>query len=155
MFNTTVIHKHDTVVQSGPKQIDVHEHRAPTDQSVKLLNEMEEKARKNIICKVQLDDNILNGVAIVYVDERWTAAKLSIVVHLRFSINGKEYFFEERYSYHDVKAPLEDIQYYCRLGLDLLQQKVASAIFTHMKLDIIGVLSGKDMQKAKDYLLKN
>ena len=34
---------------SFPSQINVHEHRAPTDQSVELLFEMEEAARKKFV----------------------------------------------------------------------------------------------------------
>ena len=37
--------------------IAVHEHRAPTDESVKLLREMEDAAKKKVIASYQIDNN--------------------------------------------------------------------------------------------------
>jgi len=42
--------------------------RAPTDESIKLWEEMKEKAYKSIIHKIQISDNVVNGKAIVYND---------------------------------------------------------------------------------------
>lgn len=41
---------------------EVHEHRAPTDESVKLLREMEDKARAQVISSIPLEGNTLHGV---------------------------------------------------------------------------------------------
>lgn len=42
---------------SNPSRVDVHEHRAPTDESIKLLNEMQEKILKNIVAQFKVDNN--------------------------------------------------------------------------------------------------
>ena len=71
-----------------PDTIKVHEHKAPTDESVELLQEMEQKALENIIAKVSGCDN--NSV-------KWEAyfsrvASLSFepmgILTLRIKING-------------------------------------------------------------------
>ena len=43
-------------------QTEVHEHRASTDESVKLLAEMEEKAREKLLAAVPLNSNQFEGV---------------------------------------------------------------------------------------------
>ena len=49
------------VVQERTKFVDrnitIHEHRAPTDESVKLLNEMQEKALANLIASLPVKGN--------------------------------------------------------------------------------------------------
>lgn len=50
----------------GPTQYvtrEVHKHRAPTDESVRLLREMEEKARAQVIASVPLESNRIRGRA--------------------------------------------------------------------------------------------
>lgn len=49
---------------SGPSSVHVtkHEHRAPTDASVRLLAEMEAKARERVLASVPLECNDFNGV---------------------------------------------------------------------------------------------
>lgn len=40
---------------------EVHEHRAPTDESVRLLGEMEEAARQRIVDSIKLAGNVFNA----------------------------------------------------------------------------------------------
>lgn len=42
MFNTTHNHVHEDHSVRFPDTINVHEHKAPTDESIKMLHEMEE-----------------------------------------------------------------------------------------------------------------
>lgn len=61
MFNKTVI-----VQDRGPRHISqsttVHEHRAPTDHSVALLAEFQEKAEAKVIKAIAVEDNKFNCV---------------------------------------------------------------------------------------------
>lgn len=58
MFNRTYI-------QHGPSRVEVNEHRAPTDESVRLLREMEETARKSVIETYRVEGNHLEGVRLL------------------------------------------------------------------------------------------
>ena len=50
------------VVQVGPREVHHHEHRAPTDESVKLLKEMEEQALAKIDETIRIEGNGFNGI---------------------------------------------------------------------------------------------
>ena len=69
----------------------VHEHKAPTDESIKLLREMEAKARKEITVHLRATNNAFNGA--IYSLPTVTDERQYWVV---FSLNGREYEFKER-----------------------------------------------------------
>lgn len=75
------------------KTVTVTEKKAPTDDSIKLLNEFEEKARKNIIAKINIDENYLKAVAVAH----WVDIMHDqIIFYGKFTLNGKEYRIEEK-----------------------------------------------------------
>jgi len=74
-----------------PSRIEITEKKAPTDKSIEILHDMEEKALKNVIAKVSgCDNNVVIWEA--YFSE---LASLSFemmgVLTLRMRINGKVY----------------------------------------------------------------
>lgn len=84
MFNKIVnVHSHT----SAPYPQHIHEHRAATDESVRLLHEMEEKAVDNIRERFIFEDNLVKGSVVTYNDP--TTWRLKGMV--AFSINGKAY----------------------------------------------------------------
>ena len=86
-------HHHHYTEKTVPyvREINVTEHKAPTDESIRLLNEFEEKARENIIKKIKVNDNSLNIVSVAYYEDQITR---ELRVHIKFSINGKEYLIK-------------------------------------------------------------
>jgi len=64
----------------------VHEHRAPTDESVKLLREMEDKAREQIIEAVHVGDTTFECVIHTYKQ----AIDMSTMWIAIYSLNGKK-----------------------------------------------------------------
>ena len=84
------------VVREGSRHtystVEVNEHRAPTDASVRLLNEMQEKARENLVDSFSVCDNAFKGEILVFRDH----FSNEFVVYFVFSINGNKYKFEER-----------------------------------------------------------
>lgn len=78
--------------------VSVTENRAPTDESVRLLKEMQEKATKDIVASIALNDNKLSAACIVVSRDM---LNLSHDVHGRFILNGKEYTFT-----HKMKADM-------------------------------------------------
>lgn len=65
---------------------EIHEHRAPTDESVRLLKEMEEKAREKMLAAVPLKSNAFEGVLFVELD----GMNMEYVLAVRARINGKK-----------------------------------------------------------------
>lgn len=70
---------------------EINEKRAPTDESVRLLREMEEAAEKNVLCRGKLDDNSL-------MDARWVIFHNSlddkVEGRVRFKLNGREFLID-------------------------------------------------------------
>lgn len=73
-----------TEVKQGPSRVDVHEHRAPTDDSVRLLREMEAKARDSVLATLVSRDNTFEGTVFVTPDP----ASCEMVVRCLFTLNG-------------------------------------------------------------------
>ena len=87
MFNKTFIYeKRSTKVVPYEKTVNIN--RAPTDQSVKLLKEFEEKAVENIIDKIHVNDNNINGLVLV---KQIQLNPFNHKFYWKFTLNGKEY----------------------------------------------------------------
>ena len=74
-----------------PSTINVYEHRAPTDESIRLLNEMEEKALDNVVLKIiEVRKNKFSYSAIfTRIDSMEFQSKGFL--YLKVECNGKEY----------------------------------------------------------------
>ena len=92
LFSTTHHHHTKTVSVPYEKNVTVYEHKAPTDKSLELLNEMQKKAQRNIITTIKIEENFLKAVAIYYRDEMMMDR---MTYHIRFELNGKEYKIED------------------------------------------------------------
>lgn len=84
--------------------VNVKEVKAPTDESVSLLNQLQEKAKENIIKSVKVEENHLNGIIVAFVNDMMGGIKIM----MKFNLNGKEYIFEEILSYLDSRNLLSD-----------------------------------------------
>ncbi|UZS00870.1 hypothetical protein [Pseudomonas phage vB_PsaM_M1] len=85
MFDTYYTQPRDT--QYVTKEVNVKEYKAPTDESVKLLNEMTEKSLANIVKQFSVQDNEFNFGVMVYKNPlRYTTE-----VVIKFKLNGKEH----------------------------------------------------------------
>lgn len=91
MFNTYHSHQHHTdyVTKEVTKNVNVTEKRAPTDESVKLLNEFKLKAETEIIKSIVINDNLVNG-CVIAIDNNPT--NFNIRLHYRFTLNGKDIY---------------------------------------------------------------
>lgn len=76
-----------TYKMSSPSHIsmDVIEKRAPTDESVRLLKDMEKAARDKVIASIELDSNLVKGR--VHVMKDYLSGKNNFAVLM--DINGK------------------------------------------------------------------
>jgi len=87
-----------------PQTVTKHEHRAPTDESVKLLREMEEKAKEQVLesYRFDADNDLANGYVVV----SRSPQHLKLIITVIFNLNGKEYTInedirEDKFKYED------------------------------------------------------
>lgn len=110
----------------GPSHVTatVHEHRAPTDESVKLLAEFEVKARERIVEAVHVGDTTFECVVHVEKDFPSDAIRLMAV----FSLNGKKLTaeFKEHAHRFERRAAFEGLR--AAIATEIAQQILGPAI---------------------------
>ena len=140
----------DTYVQrvsgtSFPSRIDVHEHKAPTSESARLLSELEREAEKRLMSLTKLDDNVFNVTWYVF-DSPMT---LSLKAVGKFLINGQEHKIEIDIPTRFIgrKAKVEDYKKFGDEVCKAIQEKVAKfltiELFNQHTCKIIESLEGK------------
>lgn len=70
------------------KSIKVNEYKAATDESIKILNEFQEKAKENLCYSVRIDQSYLNGVAFFFREDHMSNG---FDVYFKFGLNGTEF----------------------------------------------------------------
>jgi hypothetical protein len=75
-----------------PETINVHERKAPTDESIRLMEEVHNKTLKNIIAKVSVEDNLVKGEAFFY---EYPYDINSWTLIFKFKINGRDFTVEK------------------------------------------------------------
>lgn len=90
---------------TSPSSIDVTINRAPTDKSVELLKEMQEKAIKSIVTELKVQDNIFNGIMTVF---SLDYMRMQYVIYYKFKINGKDFDIKETIDHLDLKFDSKD-----------------------------------------------
>ncbi|QIG69799.1 hypothetical protein EVB81_230 [Rhizobium phage RHph_I46] len=93
MFDRTHVHVHRP---AGPSYVHVDEHRAPTDESVKLLKEFEKEAQEKVDKSVRLESNLLRGV--VHAGIHHLSHDRQFDFH--FELNGRRYKFSSTVPIH-------------------------------------------------------
>jgi len=105
-----------------PYEKTVIEHKAPTDDSVRLYEEIKNKAYKSILGTIEVHDNLLNVTGIVYRELASYKIKCMYVV----TLNGKEIkgevILKEFYSRNEdrfkvFEAIVEDVSRYIAVEL--------------------------------------
>lgn len=124
----------------------IQEIKAPTDDSVRLLNEMQEKARQNILFHIKVDDNLVKGDCICI------KTMMDVVVSFKFKINGKEFLLEKRIN------PFE-FDYSSQKEIDELRLKTkseANGIMLWYALRMLSVQAFEQItgERYPDYALK-
>lgn len=90
-----------TICEQNPTTSIIHEHRAPTDESVKLLREMEKEARERVISSFVFSDNQVKGSVVVMLNVM-TSDK---TVYIRYSLNGTEH--KEEFTIQDIEILID------------------------------------------------
>ena len=85
MFDKIIVNRQsDRLV---PYEKTVHEHRAPTDDSIKLYGEMLEKAYESILESFSIEANELNGVEAIITHD----CQFGKCCMIHFKLNGKSF----------------------------------------------------------------
>lgn len=79
------IHTHRHVTERVRESVTVHEHRAPTDESVRLLREMEQAARDKVVRAIRLENSPIDCV--VHAQDNAMTGDREFCVFVR--VNGK------------------------------------------------------------------
>lgn len=146
ILSTTRISNNHTHV-SLPSTINVHEHKAPTDESVKLMEEMHDKALKNIIAKVKVEDNLVSGYVFL-ISQPTNMFEYKLV--FKFKINGQEFTVEKEVDRREF-AMDEEFRY-----IESQLQDKAKALLLWYSLKKFTQVAYEDITKSKlpDYLIK-
>ena len=112
----------------GPSSVYVTEKRAPTDESVRLLKEMEKAAEDKIIKSLELASNTLN--ARVHVMKEYLSGKNQFAIIM--DLNGKRY--DIRVSTNEFDSIDEQVQQiYQSIGNQIAQIIMPDVFSTAMK----------------------
>jgi len=90
MLDNYIVGKRNTTYV--PYEKVVTEKKAPTDESIKLLKEMEEKVLQKIVEAYHIESNIMNGVVFKTFKDPLNVKEQFIVV---FNVNGKEHIIKK------------------------------------------------------------
>lgn len=99
MFNKTYISPERTRTEYVTKEVNIHEHRAPTTESVKLLKEMEAAALERVLSAFSVEINKFQCEVVVFLEQ--ISDKIFVVA--KFNLNGKECRSETRLDRHNAK----------------------------------------------------
>jgi hypothetical protein len=91
-----------------PYEKTVHEHKAPTDKSVELLNEFQEKAIENIMHHFKLNDNIITAEGFFINTSYGTHFENTIIMHCKFVLNGKEFHVKDTIDLFGIKTKFKE-----------------------------------------------
>ena len=105
MFNTTVVHT--------PESIHIHEHRATTDDAIRLAGEYYEKVRAQVLESIAFGENAMQGRVSVF----HNPCSMTDSIVCSFELNGKKYVssapfdrlmvkFEPRIAYCELRKAL-------------------------------------------------
>jgi len=127
LFTTTNVHNHETI-ESGPSEVHIHEHRAATDDSIRLANEFRDKVKRDIVKQAIIDNNIVNAISVCYVDNPSLKSN-RINTHIRFKLNGEEFYFEK-----DLRMEvMENNEEYLGRIYEAVSQQIALLIISKMR----------------------
>jgi len=136
LFSThTSSHTHTHSETLVPYEKTVHEHRAVTDDSVKLLNEFQEKAIENILHAFKLKDNIIEADGFFI---QATPFDYNIEFHCKFKLNSNEYYVKEKIDCfefrQDIRKYFDDMDYRSA-AINLIYKKVSEVIAKELILN--------------------
>ena len=120
MFNKTFI----TQAPDYPQRITVNEHRAPTDESVNILRDAEDRAQKVIVQSTRVENCPIDVVLHQMVDHLNGSQKFACI----FNLNGKKHRVDYEH-FSKVSEPAADDRLAKARGVrDAIAKEIATAL---------------------------
>jgi formaldehyde-activating enzyme involved in methanogenesis len=91
-----------------PYEKTVHEHRAPTDDSIRIYNEMVQKAQQSVIDAFRIDSNVIKANIVVM----YNMADMKKTVYFNYELNSvahKGHFDLELYDIQNRQPVIEQV----------------------------------------------
>ena len=82
-----------------PYEKSVTEHRAPTDDSIRIINEMEQKIKQNLLGKLVIKQNFLNAEALFFITDFPTD---TVECFIKFTLNEQEFKLKLILEEHEI-----------------------------------------------------
>lgn len=125
LLSTTYVNRSRTV-HSGPNYPQtVHEHKAPTDESVRLLREMESNALENILNTVTLDNNVVKAKFVFY---QKVNIDFNVNVRIMFELNNTVYKIDKVIDSIEWRKHEEDYSYHTHRHIHVLYDTMGQLI---------------------------
>lgn len=110
------------------KSVSVNEHKAATDESIKLLNEFQEKAKENLCYSVRINQTFINAVAFFFREDHMDGG---FEVYYKFGLNGSEFkvksfISDDEFQEQQMKHPLEEPA--LNISMILIYDKISTEI---------------------------
>lgn len=125
-FNRPKVEKHYHN-HSSPMNTTVTENKAPTDESVRLLSEMQEKAMNSIVKAITVDTNTLK-FKIVETADQADIAGFNKNIYILFNLNGEDYKIERTIDYGKFHQDTPGLVNYC---MKVLSEEIADQVFSN------------------------
>lgn len=105
LFSTTHVHRHESTHYIDR---DITIKNAPTEESLKLLNEMQQKVKDNIIDSIKIEGNFINAVVVYFSNDVY---RNCVDYEIKYTLNNIEY---------KISGDVSDVEF---------QQKLRGAYF--------------------------
>jgi hypothetical protein len=139
MFNTIINHQKEHIPYT--KKVEITEKRAPTDQSIEILKEMEEKTVSRIVKNIITDNNILSASLTFIKDYQ----RYSNQIVTKFKLNNTDYVFT--YNYKIFKKVDENIKCFIEELSVFVTQNIVNKMIEQIDQDFINAM---EMLKRKE-----
>jgi hypothetical protein len=126
MFNNSINNR----TQYIPYEKSVKIQHAPTDEGLKLLHEMEQKIKDNLINSIKVEGNVFNFKSMIFL----TFNSFNYYGMLGYTLNGKEETIDFEIPYEIRRMEFKEK---CKTVYDILVKLIAERLARDITLDII------------------
>lgn len=134
-------HYHSKMVtREVTKQVNIKEFRAPTDESLRLLSEMEQKVKERFISSIEVVDNFLT-TEVLFFEEPFNR-RHEITFCVKFNINGHDYSGEGKMDRMEMMK-LQNLSGDSSVIRKEVRKMISSIIMEALDGDINNQLNGK------------
>lgn len=135
-----------------PDTIKVHEHKAPTDESIRLYEEFKLKALDSIVRSFKIESNILNAHVIAIAEDP-CLDKVRVVI--RFNINGQDFKTEAFVERFNIYQKYDQWKIYNSSGPITLDQYMVAEYCKIITLFLLKESKLKVGLSVSEYMLNN